>query len=253
MREDRIDAGLIVLPVDCQPGLYTHLLVDGDMRVALPEGHRLARHARLRLEQLAGEPWLLFPRHYGPGMHDLIVAACAAAGFVPEVVQEARQMQTIAGLVAGGIGVAPVPSLLQPLRRGHLRPLQGRRARIPYRLALAYRTPSDLIERFRETAQTIAAAPAHGLAPVPERLLGRQVHRLGKQPGDAVVHREHRLVRHRQESHPPRQRLEQEQVVLAGPQPAPEIDPSGLCDKPRRRPRDCCSRARKRPLSASRR
>lgn len=97
MREDRIDAGLIVLPVDRQPGLYTHLLVDGDMRVALPEGHRLARHARLRLEQLAGEPWLLFPRHYGPGMHDLIVAACAAAGFVPEVVQEARQMQTIAG------------------------------------------------------------------------------------------------------------------------------------------------------------
>lgn len=116
MREDRIDAGLIVLPVDRQPGLYTHLLVDGDMRVALPEGHRLARHARLRLEQLAGEPWLLFPRHYGPGMHDLIVAACAAAGFVPEVVQEARQMQTIAGLVAGGIGVALVPSLLQPLR-----------------------------------------------------------------------------------------------------------------------------------------
>ncbi len=159
LREDRIDAGLIVLPVDRQPGLYTHLLVDGDMRVALPEGHRLARHARLRLEQLAGEPWLLFPRHYGPGMHDLIVAACAAAGFVPEVVQEARQMQTIAGLVAGGIGVALVPSLLQPLRPPGVtfRPLQGRRARIPYRLALAYRTPSELIERFRETAQ--AAAP----------------------------------------------------------------------------------------------
>ena len=101
------------------------------MRVALPEGHRLARHARLRLEQLAGEPWLLLPRHYGPGMHDLIVAACAAAGFVPEVVQEARQMQTIAGLVAGGIGVALVPSLLQPLRPpGSPSSPQGRRARI---------------------------------------------------------------------------------------------------------------------------
>ena len=96
----------------------------------------------------------------------LIVAACAAAGFVPEVVQEARQMQTIAGLVAGGIGVALVPSLLQPLRPPGVtfRPLQGRRARIPYRLALAYRTPSDLIERFRETAQAIAAAPAFRMA-----------------------------------------------------------------------------------------
>ncbi len=138
---------------------------DGDMRVALPEGHRLARHARLRLEQLAGEPWLLFPRHYGPGMHDLIVAACAAAGFVPEVVQEARQMQTIAGLVAGGIGVALVPSLLQPLRRRGSPSSPARAAgAIPYRLALAYRTPSELIERFRETAQAIAAAPAFRMA-----------------------------------------------------------------------------------------
>ncbi|HCF6871254.1 TPA: LysR family transcriptional regulator, partial [Pseudomonas aeruginosa] len=56
--------------------------------------------------------------------------------------------------------------LLQPLRPPGVtfRPLQGRRARIPYRLALAYRTPSDLIERFRETAQTIAAAPAFRMA-----------------------------------------------------------------------------------------
>ncbi|HCF2339681.1 LysR family transcriptional regulator [Pseudomonas paraeruginosa] len=166
LREDRTDAGLIVLPVERQPGLHTHQLVDGEMRVALPEGHPLAHHANLRLEQLAGEPWLLFPRHHGPGMHDLIASACAEAGFVPNVVQQARQMQTIAGLVAGGIGVALVPSLLQPLRPPGVvfRPLRGR-ARIPYRLALAYRTPSALVERFREVAQAVAAEPSFGGKP----------------------------------------------------------------------------------------
>ncbi|OPD95161.1 hypothetical protein AO986_24200, partial [Pseudomonas aeruginosa] len=73
-----------------------------------------SRGRRLGLSQspLGVDLW----RWLRAGEHDLIVAACAAAGFVPEVVQEARQMQTIAGLVAGGIGVALVPSLLQPLR-----------------------------------------------------------------------------------------------------------------------------------------
>ena len=44
-------------------------------------------------------------------MHDLIVAACAAAGFVPEVVQEARQMQTIAGLLAEPMNLAAEEAL----------------------------------------------------------------------------------------------------------------------------------------------
>ena len=74
-------------------------------------------------------------------------------------------MQTIAGLVAGGIGVALVPSLLQPLRPpgSPFVPCKGG-GREFYRLALAYRTPSELIERFRETAQAIAAAPTFRMA-----------------------------------------------------------------------------------------
>ncbi|MBC8845419.1 LysR family transcriptional regulator, partial [Escherichia coli] len=54
--------------------------------------------------------------HHGPGMHALIVTACAQAGFAPRVVQQPRQMQTTAGLVAGGIGVALMPRLFVPMQ-----------------------------------------------------------------------------------------------------------------------------------------
>lgn len=46
----------------------------------------------------------------------VLVTACAQAGFVPRVVQQPRQMQTTAGLVAGGIGVALMPRLFVPMQ-----------------------------------------------------------------------------------------------------------------------------------------
>jgi DNA-binding transcriptional LysR family regulator len=41
---------------------------------------------------------------------------CQSAGFVPNVVQEAEQIVTIASLVAAGIGVSIVPISAQTLR-----------------------------------------------------------------------------------------------------------------------------------------
>lgn len=75
----------------------------------LPNDHRLARRQRVHVRTLAGEPFVLFPRHLGPGLHDEITALCRLGGFTPEVAQEAVQMQTIVGLVAAGCGVSIVP------------------------------------------------------------------------------------------------------------------------------------------------
>ena len=238
LREDRIDAGLIVLPVDRQPGLY-----------ASTGGRRHARGIARRPS--AGTPCAPAPGTTGRRT----LAAVPTALWAGHARPDRRRLRGSRLRPGGGAGGAADADHRRAGGRRHrrrasafaattvapagvtFRPLQGRRARIP----IGWRWPTA---RRRNSSNAFAKPPrrsppprlSHGLAPVPERLLSRQVHRLGKQPGDAVVHREHRLVRHRQESHPPRQRLEQEQVVLAGPQPAPEIDPSGLCDKPRRRP-----------------
>ncbi|WP_165952376.1 LysR family transcriptional regulator [Kribbella albertanoniae] len=98
------DAELDVIPISREP-----------LVVALPKGHRLAARERIPVKLLAGESFVLFPRHLGPGLHDRVSALCRAAGFEPAVVQEAVQMQTIVGLVAAGCGVSIVPGSVAAL------------------------------------------------------------------------------------------------------------------------------------------
>lgn len=76
---------------------------------------------------MAGEPFVLFPRHKGPGLYDLIIGYCRRSGVSPDVVQEAVQMQTITALVAAGSGLAVVPSSQRAISRPGLvfRPLRN--------------------------------------------------------------------------------------------------------------------------------
>ncbi|MBD1553539.1 hypothetical protein HAQ04_19175 [Pseudomonas sp. C2L11] len=85
----------------------------------------------------------------------MILKACAQAQFSPNVVQHARQMPPPAGLVAGGMGVALMPSLfldaVQP-RGVALMALYGEGALIAYELAMVYRPQSVLISKPRFTS-----------------------------------------------------------------------------------------------------
>lgn len=102
--EDRLDVGLTVLPIGpVADGLKVEPILRARMILALPESHRLSERRRVRLTELSGDPGVMFPAHYGPGMHGLILKSCAQAGFAPNIVQYARLMQTTAGLVAGGM------------------------------------------------------------------------------------------------------------------------------------------------------
>jgi len=155
LRQDRTDAGLVVLPVEQLQVRSSLVLVRDRMVAALPDGHRLAHRRRIALAELADEPWVMFAAHHGPGMHALIVTACAQAGFAPRVVQQPRQMQTTAGLVAGGIGVALMPRLFVPMQPRGITFCELKDAGSPlaYEVALAYRTPSPLVDALRESAR----------------------------------------------------------------------------------------------------
>lgn len=97
--------------------------------LALPEKHPLAKLRRVPLEQLADERFMLFERHIGPVMFDTVISTCMRYGFSPRLFH-ARQQQTIISLVAGGIGVALVPSCVQVMKRDGVvyRPLSGETA-----------------------------------------------------------------------------------------------------------------------------
>lgn len=91
------------------------LLAD-PMDAVLPVGHPLAAPDGLRLETLAGEPWV--GSDLGDPCSQILQAVCAAAGFSPNVVHRAAEWGAVAALVGAGCGVALVPRLAQPLPDG---------------------------------------------------------------------------------------------------------------------------------------
>ncbi|KLN57312.1 LysR family transcriptional regulator [Variovorax paradoxus] len=155
LQDGQADIGLVVLPCAGAGDLELVALREEALVAALPEGHPLAAQANVELPDLAQEPWILFPRSAGPGLHDRIVSACRSAGFVPRVAQEAIQMETIAALVAGGVGVALVaPPLAAAGRAGvAFRPLVGKGTPVGYQLALAFARRTPLVDAFVAVAR----------------------------------------------------------------------------------------------------
>jgi DNA-binding transcriptional LysR family regulator len=76
----------------------------------LPKAHRLARKAAIAPIDLKNEQFVLFARKTGHLAFDRTVACCEAAGFRPDIVQEAPQWPTVLRLVAAGLGVSLAPS-----------------------------------------------------------------------------------------------------------------------------------------------
>lgn len=109
-----IDVGLVRSPLD-EPTLEIHPVASEPIVAALPDSHPLAEEAELRLEDLAAEPYVMFPRAQAPGFFDHLMNCVAATGTAPRIVQEAREMQTIVGLVASGLGVSLVPASVSAL------------------------------------------------------------------------------------------------------------------------------------------
>jgi DNA-binding transcriptional LysR family regulator len=76
----------------------------------LPKLHRLARNATIAPIDLKDEPFVLFARKTGNLAFDRTIACCEAAGFRPNIVQEAPQWPTVLRLVAAGLGVSLAPT-----------------------------------------------------------------------------------------------------------------------------------------------
>jgi DNA-binding transcriptional LysR family regulator len=113
-----LDFGLLLPPV---AGDLEHLVVQSERFVAaLPSRHAAARRrGRLAMRELAAEHFVMVPREIAPGLYDIVAGLAARAGFLPQVAQEAIQMQTVVSLVSSGLGVAIVPASIANLgRRG---------------------------------------------------------------------------------------------------------------------------------------
>ncbi|EYF02748.1 LysR family transcriptional regulator [Chondromyces apiculatus] len=158
-----LDVAVVRAPFQ-QEGVAVEELLRERFVVALSTLHPRAHEKALPLSSLSPEPFVLFPRHTGPGMHDTIVGMCTRAGFSPRIVQEASSWSSVISLVAAGMGITLAPRSARILRPRSVVFRQVRGARGWATLAMAYRVeePSPIAAHFR----AIAHATVAGTEPV---------------------------------------------------------------------------------------
>lgn len=162
IRAGRLDLGIGLGPVEAADLMFKPLLSESLM-LASPSGHPAAKAKRaVDLRTLAKEDFIIPPRDIAPGLYDLIISRCRAAGFAPRITQHARQMQTVISLVSNGMGCALVPSSVRHLKRPGVQycRLRGRFAGVKMGLLSMSGAPNALRERFSSVLEKAAGARA---------------------------------------------------------------------------------------------
>ena len=162
----QMDVGLIRTPAVYGRGLTIQPLQAERLIIAVPRGSAWEpkqRSKKIALENLANAPFINFSRDESPMLHMAVVNTCREAGFTPNIVQEAIQVQTIVTLVESGMGVGLVPSVCaqhQPANAKFFEIAQQTPA-CETGLALAYDTGSlsKVGQHFVETLTEVLAGP----------------------------------------------------------------------------------------------
>lgn len=115
LKSGRIDIGFGRLLFD-DPAITQYVLREDPLVAALPAGHPLLA-GPATLEQLAAEPFVLYPGSPRPSYADHVLGIFAGQGLRIRVAQTVNEMQTAIGLVAAGIGITLVPASVQRLHR----------------------------------------------------------------------------------------------------------------------------------------
>lgn len=127
-------------------------LVDYDVVLAAPEAWPLARLENAAAHQLAGLPFVTFPRRVYPVYHDRLLDACARRGLKLNIVQEISSETGILSLVSAGVGAAIVNSANRhrPPSLVRLIPLQDISVPLPLTFFFAGGANNPALVRFTE-------------------------------------------------------------------------------------------------------
>jgi DNA-binding transcriptional LysR family regulator len=168
LESGRIDIGFI-RPTTPRLGIVTETVLREEIVVALPESSALAEREELDLDSLRGKPLVLLTRTGSPGVRAALEAATRRFGGEGGLVQEAAEIQTVIGLVAGGVGFSLVPDSVRSLARkgvAYRRLTDGP----SIELALAWRAEdrSPVLGAFRDIVRELAPEEGRDAGPRPE-------------------------------------------------------------------------------------
>ncbi|HBO0073013.1 TPA: LysR family transcriptional regulator [Pseudomonas aeruginosa] len=115
--EESLQVG-VIRPLALPDAVHWVELFREPLVAVLRADHPLAAGSEdgLAIAALAEEPFVFFPRSYGTGLYDQVIALTRQAGFSPRIAQEACEAMTIIGLVSAGLGVSILPASFRRTR-----------------------------------------------------------------------------------------------------------------------------------------
>jgi len=106
---NEIDLAFISPFPENHPEIGGDILLTERLFAVVPQGHPLAGESEIRLDMLKGETFVLFKEGYS--LRNIVLDACARAGFRPNIGFEGEETDTIRGFVAAGMGVSLLPEM----------------------------------------------------------------------------------------------------------------------------------------------
>ena len=114
VEQGKADVGLVVQHFE-SPLLTGVTVLELPLLAALPASHPLASRDRLSIQQLSGEPFILFGERRS-GLYGRVLAVCNSCGFTPQVFDEVEHLHSLNYLVGAGYGVSLMPATLEPTK-----------------------------------------------------------------------------------------------------------------------------------------
>jgi len=168
LREGRLDAGLLALPVH-DDQLHAEFLFEEPFLLAVPETHPLAKKESLALKDLAHERLLLLED--GHCLRDQALDVCELAGTGERSGFQATSLETLRQMVAANVGVTLLPTLAvkPPVARSENIHLLGFRDSKPSRqIAMVWRRSSAMAGFLQQFAQVFRELPQELFTPTPD-------------------------------------------------------------------------------------
>jgi LysR family hydrogen peroxide-inducible transcriptional activator len=123
LRAGEIDMGILALPVPLD-GLDAEPLFEEPFTLAVPSGHRLADHERVKVDDLKGETLLLLED--GHCLRDQALEVCSRIRVQEDQDYRATSLETLRQMVAAGHGVTLLPQLAAESPVGAARGLRAK-------------------------------------------------------------------------------------------------------------------------------
>jgi DNA-binding transcriptional LysR family regulator len=116
------------MPLELPDALSATWILNERLHVAMRPDHRLAQERTLAFRDLDGEAMIFYARQQKGSFAGHVLDILHDSGVEPKIVQDVREVTTLFGLVAAGLGITVLAEslcALQPVKLTY-RPLRGK-------------------------------------------------------------------------------------------------------------------------------